>query len=479
MRPGMETPALAGPTLKSTKPSPIGPPGARAWVRSMYLARRSVRSKKSQSGLSRPRAPATGAPRLPATASAAPMKARREESRSADIQAHSNSALRDTDVRRRRAAGAPKVNVGRQACRAKLRLEGREILFLDAVPLRPDCGPACREISCFGFGCRSHGRILIDHGNEAEYRGAEQAAGKGHIVLNIVRQLRLRHLLLPAVDPRDELAARALDTSRASRPCCPAQQRLRLLRDRAHVVRRMMDVIDKRPQLREQLLLRGPLQGGHPLMARIGGYFEPLSEGLAFITQTYGVGAGSDAVRHLTHVADGIGHRSVGRNAQIPDIGVHAAPGGNRRGRRQPLNPFDETARLLRDWPAREPPEHAALTVQYLEHDRLGAAGGGRGELEADERPVGRIAADIRQKGRRSAALLEKIGFTGLEKVRAAALHLGRLCGELLERAQVIQDPIRAAFGRGDEIAPVHLEIGDRHPRKIELERLPVAAVIE
>src|SRR5581483_7071788 len=199
MRPGMETPALAGPTLKSTKPSPIGPPGARAWVRSMYLARRSVRSKKSQSGLSRPRAPAT--------ASAAPMKARREESRSADIQAHSNSALRDTDVRRRRAAGPPKVNVGRQAGLAKLRLEGREILFLDAVPLRPYCGPACREISCFGFGCRSHGRILIDHGNEAEYRGAEQAAGKGHIVLYIVQQLPLRHLLLPAVDARDELAA--------------------------------------------------------------------------------------------------------------------------------------------------------------------------------------------------------------------------------------------------------------------------------
>src|ERR1044071_7559522 len=49
----------------------------------------------------------------------------------------------------------------------------------------------------------------------------------------------------------------------------------------------------------------------------------------------------------------------------------------------------------------------------------------------------------------------------------------------LLERREVVDHPERAALRRGDEIVVAHGEIGDRHDRQIELQRLPVRAVVE
>ena len=92
---------------------------------------------------------------------------------------------------------------------------------------------------------------------------------------------------------------------------------------------------------------------------------------------------------------------------------------------------------------------------------------------------VGGIGADARLHCRRTAAAVEEIGSVGLEEIRSGALHFGPVRGELLERAQVIQDPVRAALGGGHEISLVNLEIGDRHPRQVELERLPVLPVVE
>ena len=44
---------------------------------------------------------------------------------------------------------------------------------------------------------------------------------------------------------------------------------------------------------------------------------------------------------------------------------------------------------------------------------------------------------------------------------------------ELMQRREIVDDPEAAALRRDDEIAVAHLQIGDRHLRQVQLERLP------
>jgi hypothetical protein len=48
----------------------------------------------------------------------------------------------------------------------------------------------------------------------------------------------------------------------------------------------------------------------------------------------------------------------------------------------------------------------------------------------------------------------------------------------LANRGEVIEDPEAAALGGDDEIVVLDHQVGDRHHRQLELQRLPVAAVI-
>ena len=48
-----------------------------------------------------------------------------------------------------------------------------------------------------------------------------------------------------------------------------------------------------------------------------------------------------------------------------------------------------------------------------------------------------------------------------------------------MQRRQVVEDPERPALRRDDQILVVDLDVGDRHVRQVQLERLPVRAVVE
>ena len=55
----------------------------------------------------------------------------------------------------------------------------------------------------------------------------------------------------------------------------------------------------------------------------------------------------------------------------------------------------------------------------------------------------------------------------------------GHLRCDLIERADVVQNPKRTALGRDQQIFLLHLDIGDRHVRQIQLKRLPMRAIVE
>jgi hypothetical protein len=50
---------------------------------------------------------------------------------------------------------------------------------------------------------------------------------------------------------------------------------------------------------------------------------------------------------------------------------------------------------------------------------------------------------------------------------------------DLAQRGNVVQHPERAAMSGGDQIIAVNFEVVDRDHRQIELELLPVAAVVK
>src|SRR5262245_49245022 len=60
---------------------------------------------------------------------------------------------------------------------------------------------------------------------------------------------------------------------------------------------------------------------------------------------------------------------------------------------------------------------------------------------------------------------------------------MNRVCrhlrGELIERAQIVDDPKRATLGRDNQVLAMNLDIGNRNVWQIQLEWLPMTAVIE
>src|SRR5437660_1025626 len=62
------------------------------------------------------------------------------------------------------------------------------------------------------------------------------------------------------------------------------------------------------------------------------------------------------------------------------------------------------------------------------------------------------------------------------EQVRRGGANPGI---ELMQRREVVEDPERAALGRDDQVLVVHPDVVDGHVRQVELERLPVPAIVE
>src|SRR5207253_9016655 len=50
---------------------------------------------------------------------------------------------------------------------------------------------------------------------------------------------------------------------------------------------------------------------------------------------------------------------------------------------------------------------------------------------------------------------------------------------ELAQRGDVVEDPEAASMGTGNEVGAVNGEIADRSRRQIQLQRLPVVAIVE
>ena len=53
------------------------------------------------------------------------------------------------------------------------------------------------------------------------------------------------------------------------------------------------------------------------------------------------------------------------------------------------------------------------------------------------------------------------------------------LVARLAHRAEVVEDPEGAPLGRNHQVVALDLQVGDRRDRQVELERLPVGAVVE
>ena len=51
--------------------------------------------------------------------------------------------------------------------------------------------------------------------------------------------------------------------------------------------------------------------------------------------------------------------------------------------------------------------------------------------------------------------------------------------GQRAQRREVVQDPDRAAVRAGDQVGPLDQQVVDRRDRQVELEALPVRAVVE
>ena len=67
-------------------------------------------------------------------------------------------------------------------------------------------------------------------------------------------------------------------------------------------------------------------------------------------------------------------------------------------------------------------------------------------------------------------------GWRGLEKIGAGTQDLRT---SLAKGREVIEDPKAAAVGGGNEVIAMYREIANVRRREIELQRLPVVAIIE
>ena len=66
-----------------------------------------------------------------------------------------------------------------------------------------------------------------------------------------------------------------------------------------------------------------------------------------------------------------------------------------------------------------------------------------------------------------------------LRLVYEMARLLFRTFGGLTQRSDVVEDPKRTAVGGNDKIVPVNDQVADRGYRQVELQRLPMIAIVK
>ena len=171
------------------------------------------------------------------------------------------------------------------------------------------------------------------------------------------------------------------------------------------------------------------------------------------------------------------------RPVQVPRPPVQAGGRAEHVGRRGPRRGHVHRGGVLATGlvRARVVANHRALRVEHVERDRAGVLR----QVVVDDRARRRIVArrevhrvDVgRDGGRgRSSAALHQHGGIRPEEPRVRARHRGV---ELTERRDVVEHPERTPVRGDDQVVVPLVEITDRGHRQVELQRLPVVAVVE
>ena len=209
---------------------------------------------------------------------------------------------------------------------------------------------------------------------------------------------------------------------------------------------------------------------------RIGLDLERLPARAAVHGQLDGVAAG----RNPAPVGVGVPVRQLGRQraAQRPDEAVHPGRGGEDAGARQPLGRGVGGRGIHRRGKVRAgvAPQERAGRIADLERDRR--ARGSRQHV-VDPGAEGRVRGRGLVLGQRRAGEgggTQPEGRGGLEQPRLAGPVGGP---DLAQGAESVQDPEAAPVGGDDEVVAVDLEVAHGDARQVELQRLPVVAVVE
>ena len=125
---------------------------------------------------------------------------------------------------------------------------------------------------------------------------------------------------------------------------------------------------------------------------------------------------------------------------------------------------------------AGEPADEVILTIEDFQRD--GVFRNAR-KVVVDDRAIGRIfpGGEFRRQRRVRVAVPAKTNcFLRSEKMRGGLCHL---VIKLPQRREVIKNPERAAVRRNDQVIAVNVEVTHRGVWQIQLQRLPVVAVVE
>ena len=245
-----------------------------------------------------------------------------------------------------------------------------------------------------------------------------------------------------------------------------------LCRDRAHAHGRAVDVVNQLRHLAEQLLLMLPVGSRNYRPPGIGHNPKGFGTTLASKTQPRLVFTRRDTIGAHADIADGIRHRLIRFMTKIPYIAVRAGTGFKRRRRWLGDDAFDEAAFCFLRHAIAESAYHIAAGIQNFEGHLVRCI-------------IDRFIDRIINNGtvRRIFCLLAIPG-TAIQTVRVAGLkqmHGLRfdLLIELVQRRDVIQNPEGPPLGGCDQIIVMHPQIRDRNLGKVQLQWLPLAAVIE
>ena len=166
------------------------------------------------------------------------------------------------------------------------------------------------------------------------------------------------------------------------------------------------------------------------------------------------------------------------RAAQIPDKTIHSRHRAERLGLANPIL-RDQLLLALRraeanGVSARHAPQDRTVRIQYFDGDRSFR---GLRQIVVNDSSVGRVAPRGLVRGNRrvgagAAARPHRRG--GLEQ-----RHRGRGADHLAQRTDIIEHPERTAVRGDDQVLIVNHQVAHRGMRQIELQRLPVIAVVE